>query len=105
MTGLFSAPKPRQPGRSWMVTLLILVAILALMEWRAISRKRARAAFSDDLVKTLMLFDRDGDGTLDRNEVPERMQGLFDRADSNHDGVLTPEELKKLAEAETSANR
>jgi hypothetical protein len=31
--------------------------------------------------------------------VPERFQGLFDRADANKDGALTREELKQSASA------
>ena len=47
-----------------------------------------------------MAFDANGDGKLARTEVPERMQGLFDRADANKDGVLTSDELTKLADAQ-----
>jgi len=47
-----------------------------------------------------MTFDANGDGKLARTEVPERMQGLFDRADANKDGVLTSDELTKLADAQ-----
>jgi Ca2+-binding EF-hand superfamily protein len=51
----------------------------------------------DELVTTLMAFDRDADGRLSRSEVPDRMQGLFARADGDKDGVLTAEELKAVA--------
>jgi hypothetical protein len=44
-----------------------------------------------------MAFDRNGDGRLDREEVPARFQGLFERADTNKDGALTREELKQSA--------
>jgi Ca2+-binding EF-hand superfamily protein len=57
------------------------------------------AMSADDLADTLMAFDRNGDGTLTRTEIPERFQGLFDRADTNKDGVLTKEELKQSATA------
>jgi Ca2+-binding EF-hand superfamily protein len=65
-------------------------AILKFVIWEA--------DFSNDMVKTLMAFDKDGDGKLSRSEVPERMQGLFDRGDTNKDGFLTPEEIRRLAE-------
>lgn len=55
---------------------------------------------SDEMVKSLMAFDKNGDGQLQRDEVPERMRGLFDRGDSNHDGVLTQDEIRKMAETE-----
>jgi Ca2+-binding EF-hand superfamily protein len=62
-------------------------------------RGGAPAASADDLTDTLMAFDRNGDGKLDRAEVPERFQGLFGRADANKDGALTREELKQSASA------
>jgi Ca2+-binding EF-hand superfamily protein len=60
-------------------------------------RGGAPAASADDLTDTLMAFDRNGDGKLDRAEVPERFQGLFDRADANKDAALTRDELKQSA--------
>ncbi len=57
------------------------------------------AASADDLADTLMAFDKNGDGKLERAEVPERFQGLFDRADANKDGTLTRDELKQSATA------
>ena len=52
---------------------------------------------ADEMVRTLLAFDKNGDGTLTKEELPERMQGIFDRADSNHDGLLTAEEIRKAA--------
>jgi hypothetical protein len=74
--------------------------VVWLVAPRSVWRGRAQADVSDDLVKTLMSFDRNGDGKLERSEVPDRMQGLFDRADSNRDGFLTPEEIRTLAKSE-----
>ena len=62
-------------------------------------RGGAPAASPDDLTDTLMAFDRNNDGRLDRGEVPERFQGLFDRSDANKDGALTRDELKQSATA------
>ena len=61
----------------------------------------------DEMVARLMGFDTNKDGTLAKAEMPERMQGLFERADSNHDGVLTAEEIKAAAAAQPqpAANR
>ena len=33
-------------------------------------------------------WDRDGDGRLVRDEVPEGLRGNFDRVDRNQDGVI-----------------
>jgi Ca2+-binding EF-hand superfamily protein len=57
------------------------------------------SAAADDLTDTLMAFDGNSDGTLSRAEVPERFQGLFDRADANKDGALTKDEIKASAHA------
>ena len=54
----------------------------------------------DDMAAALMAFDANKDGKLTRKEVPERMQGVFARADANHDDVLTADELKAAAAAQ-----
>ena len=60
-------------------------------------RPPAPPTVSDELTTTLMGFDADKDGRLTRAEVPERFQGLFERADANKDGVLTAEEIRQSA--------
>jgi Ca2+-binding EF-hand superfamily protein len=57
----------------------------------------AGASVVDDMVKTLMAFDANGDGKLSRSELPERFQGIFDRGDEDKDGFLTSEEIRKVA--------
>jgi len=59
----------------------------------------ARPTSPDELVVMLMAFDRNGDGVLTKEELPERFQGLFDRADTDKNGKLTPDELRKSAAA------
>jgi len=51
------------------------------------------------MVKTLMDFDKNGDGQVTRDELPERMQGLLDRGDTDQNGVLTVEEIRKSAQS------
>jgi len=56
----------------------------------------------------LMQSDANGDGKLQKTEVPERMQGMFDRLDANSDGVLDEQELSNLAQGfggETAAEQ
>ncbi|MFN0108469.1 MAG: EF-hand domain-containing protein [Blastocatellia bacterium] len=55
----------------------------------------------DEMVKQLLEFDKNGDGQLGKDEVPERMHGLFERGDANKDNVLSKDELRKLAEAQS----
>lgn len=43
-------------------------------------------------------LDTNGDGRLDKSEIPERMQPMIQRADSDGDGSLSEAELAKMAE-------
>ena len=55
-----------------------------------------------ELVERMMAFDKNGDGKLGRDELPERMQGLMDRADLNKDGTIDKDELSKLAQQQAA---
>ena len=48
----------------------------------------SKPGIADEMTGLLMSYDRNGDGRLTPDELPERMQGLFARGDKNHDGVL-----------------
>ena len=50
-----------------------------------------RGQFSPETM--IQRLDKNGDGVLQASEVPERMRGMFDKADANKDGSLTKEEL------------
>src|SRR5947207_1356265 len=64
-------------------------------------RPAAAPAGAEGFVSRLMKFDKNKDGKLTKDELTdERLQGLFDRADANHDGVVTADELKALYEKE-----
>lgn len=52
-----------------------------------------------DMTASLMAFDANHNGQLEKSEVPERLQGLFERGDTNKDGILTKEEIVALAES------
>jgi Ca2+-binding EF-hand superfamily protein len=58
---------------------------------------QATGASTDELVQQLMVLDRNGDGVLQKSEVPTRMQNLFQRGDTDHDGKLTPDEIRAMA--------
>jgi Ca2+-binding EF-hand superfamily protein len=45
-----------------------------------------------------MGFDKNGDGKVTKDELPERMQGLLEQADTNRDGALDREEVKRFAD-------
>ena len=46
----------------------------------------------------LMQLDRNGDGLLSRNEIPQQMMPMLQGADNNRDGVLDPQEVQSVAE-------
>jgi Ca2+-binding EF-hand superfamily protein len=54
---------------------------------------------ADDMTASLMMFDANHNGQLEKSEVPERFQGLFERGDTNKDGILTKDEIVALAQA------
>ncbi len=45
----------------------------------------------------MLSFDKNEDGKLTKDELPERMQGLMERGDANGDDALDKEELAKIA--------
>jgi hypothetical protein len=51
----------------------------------------------DQIVERIMSFDKNGDGKITKDELPERMQHLIEKGDTNKDGALDKEEVKKLA--------
>jgi Ca2+-binding EF-hand superfamily protein len=58
----------------------------------------------DETVSRLMLLDKNGDGVLTKDEVPERMQGIFTRIDTDHDGKITQDEIKASASTQKGPN-
>ncbi len=67
-------------------------------------RRQDAGVNPDQMVEQLMKFDRNGDGVLTPDELPERIQALFTRADVNKDGKLTPDEIRQSF-AKTSGPR
>ncbi len=46
--------------------------------------------------RILQAFDKNGDGKLEKDELPPHLQQRFDELDTNHDGALDESELKSI---------
>jgi hypothetical protein len=55
----------------------------------------------NDLVDWIMSFDKNKDGKITKDELPERMQFLIEKGDTNKDGALDRDEIKKLVSTPT----
>jgi hypothetical protein len=56
-----------------------------------------RGVSVDQVVERLLSFDKDKDGKITKGELPERMQDLIAKGDTNKDGALDKDEIKALA--------
>jgi hypothetical protein len=68
--------------------------------------KGGKGAASDntDLITYMMSFNKKKDGKLTKKELTDkRLHRLFDRADTNKDGVVTRQELEALLAKEAEA--
>jgi hypothetical protein len=57
----------------------------------------------DDIVERIMAFDKNKDGKVTRDELPERMHHLIAQGDTNKDGALDRDEIKKLVTTRAAA--
>jgi hypothetical protein len=51
----------------------------------------------DDIVEWILSFDKNKDGKVTKDELPERMHHLIELGDTNKDGALDKDEIRKLA--------
>ena len=49
------------------------------------------------IVERIMSFDRNGDNKVDKDEMPQPMQLLLQRADANNDGAIDRQEAARMA--------
>ena len=60
---------------------------------------------TEDVVERVMGFDRNGDGHLRRDEVPERMHDIVRRGDRDRSGGIDRGELRSLVSSEVDPGR
>jgi hypothetical protein len=53
---------------------------------------------AEEIVERILSFDKNSDGKVTKDELPERMQHLIALGDVNKDGALDKEEIRKLAD-------
>ena len=88
------------------VVLLVTGSIAAAQPGRPRSEGVSQSASADDLVARMMVYDKNKDGKLTKDEITdERLHRLFDRSDANNDGTVTKEELASLAAREPAMIR
>src|SRR5262249_17947133 len=51
----------------------------------------------DQIVERILSFDKNKDGKVTKDELPERLQDLIAKGDTNKDGALDRDEIKALA--------
>jgi Ca2+-binding EF-hand superfamily protein len=49
-----------------------------------------------ELIARLMQMDKNNDGKIEKSELPERVQPILERADTDKDGFATKEDFEKL---------
>jgi Ca2+-binding EF-hand superfamily protein len=74
--------------------LVLLAAVVALGQ----DGVRPKGKKKLDPAQMLKRFDANGDGVLERAELPEAMKERFAQMDANKDGKLDREELAKMAQ-------
>jgi hypothetical protein len=83
--------------------LLKMKAIVSAEQFEKLStaaeraRGGGRGLTGDDVVSRLLALDKNQDGKVSKEDLPERMQPLVARGDANKDGALDRDEIKKLA--------
>lgn len=62
-------------------------------------RFAGRGGDGSRLTEAMIMFDKDGDNRISRDEFVNGPSMLFDRADTNHDGVVDARELEAFRAA------
>jgi hypothetical protein len=81
-------------GAAFFVGACLLIAAIATS---AIAQsKHTRAAATRDVRQLMLLMDKDGSGTVSKQEFMDFMSQTFDRLDVDHSRQLERDELRRL---------
>ncbi len=78
--------------REQLDALLSEEQVARLPEMKRPEQNRRRGGMTERMAE----LDRNGDGKIQRNEVPEPMQRFFDRVDGNKDGAIDEKEIESF---------
>jgi Ca2+-binding EF-hand superfamily protein len=76
---------------------VVMAAVAQTPDQKKLSPEEPSRLRVDEIVERIMGFDKNRDGKVTKDELPERMHGLIARGDTNKDGALDRDEIKKLA--------
>lgn len=69
-----------------------------------LNAQRSAPVSPESFIAEMMKFDQDHDGRIARQEITDaRLLRLFDHADVDHDGFVSPAELRQLYQKESVA--
>ncbi len=86
--------------RSWLKFLLMTLIAISVLHSKdsCLSQEKAATDENEEFDQFFKSIDKDGDGKIQRSEVPDENQADFDDADANGDQVVTREELRSAFE-------
>lgn len=64
--------------------------------WRFTGRRGNRGNQRANMVQRMLRRDKNGDGKISKDELPQQAQQLFERLDKNNDGFIDKDELNTL---------
>ena len=85
------------------MSLILLGTVAAQDPVKPPDSKGPTAPNSQEPTERFRLWDRNQDGKLSRDELPEGVRANFDRVDTNGDGFISPEEDRLVGQGPPGA--
>lgn len=87
-------------SRSPFRVLFVVIGFSALAAFAQDEKDSKDSKLNPIVAARLKLFDKNNDGKISKEELPERLQRVFDRMDQNGDGVLDTKEIGRTLNRE-----